>query len=134
MLSKSLLPECQRNSEHQFLLLMPSLNCGDSRLVVHHSSRNVGSICHIPYVPTGAEKNYLARKIVLNISTGKTHELCIETTCTFFKQIDNSCLLKCWPLAKSGTFPHFEAALSAIQNFKKNYFQGIHVFHLDVPV
>lgn len=56
MLSGTLLPECQRNSERWFWLLKPSLSCGDSQLEALHSSRNVGSISHIPYVPMG-EKN-----------------------------------------------------------------------------
>lgn len=90
MLSKSLLPECQRNSERQFSLLMPSLNCGDSQLEVPHSSRNVGSISHIPYVPMG-KKKILSTQNSFKYLLSEAHEPCIETTHFSSKQITHIC-------------------------------------------
>lgn len=66
----------------------------------------------------GDKKKLLSTKNSLKyLRWQKTYEPCIGTTHTLFKQIDNSCLLSCWPLAESGIFPYLAAALSAIQDF-----------------
>lgn len=117
MLSKSLLPGCQRNSERWFSLLMPSLNCGDSLLGALHSSRNVGSISHIPYVPMG-EKNTAQHTKWFSMSAGRNTSA-LHWNYSLFKQIDNSFLSNCWLLAEPHISPcsYFSLLTGSISSY-----------------